>query len=383
MSKSMLILGGGIGGVAVANALSKKLGKDHNIIVVDRKKDFEYRPSYLWVMMGWRRPAQIKRSLNGLIGKGIRYVQGSASKIDPGNRTVIIDGKERRYDYLIVSLGADLAPEAIPGLPENEYHIYSLGATERLRDALATFSEGTLAIGVASTPFSCPAAPYEAALLIDCHLREARIRDKVNIKFFTPEPQPLPVAGPLVGGKIRGMLSKQGIEYNSNQKLMFVDNKNKELTFEKGEKIKFDLLFTVPPHKTPNVVKESGLTDASGWMPVDRKNLRTKYDDLYAIGDVIALKLPSGMMLPKAGVFAEHQARIVAHNIASEILGHNGVKDWDGKGSCLLETGYGKAVYMRGEFFAEPKPKVNLRRPSRIWHWGKVLFEKYWLWKHF
>jgi sulfide:quinone oxidoreductase len=379
----VLILGGGIGGVAAANALSKKLGKDHNIVLVDKKRDFEYKPSYLWVMMGWRRPVQIKRNLNTLIGKGIQYIQGSVSRIDPGNRTVIINGEERRYDYLIVSLGADLASEAIPGLPEKAHHVYSLDAADRLRDALATFSEGVMAIGVASIPFSCPAAPYEATLLIDYHLRKARIRNKVIIKFFTPEPQPMPVAGPLVGGMIRDMLLRQKIEYNPNQKLVFVNNKEKELTFDKGEKMKFDLLFTVPPHKAPVVVRESGLTDASGWIPVDMRNLRTKYDDLYAIGDVIAMKLPSGAMLPKAGVFAEHQANTVAHNIASQILEHGETKEWDGKGSCLLETGYGKAVYMSGEFFTEPKPKVNFRRPRRIWHWGKILFEKYWLWRHF
>ncbi|MGQ9719108.1 MAG: FAD-dependent oxidoreductase [Nitrososphaerales archaeon] len=198
---------------------------------------------------------------------------------------------------------------------------------------LGKFSEGIIAIGVASIPFSCPATPYEAALLIDHHLRKAKIRDKVSIKFFTPEPQPLPVTGPIVGGKIRDILLNQRIEYNPNQKLMFVDNKKRELTFEKGEKMKFDLLLAVPPHKAPSVVKESGLVDASGWIPVDKKNLRTKYDDLYAIGDIIAMKLPSGMMLPKAGIFAEHQARIVAHNITSQILGHSKTKEWDGKGS--------------------------------------------------
>ncbi|MGQ9469782.1 MAG: NAD(P)/FAD-dependent oxidoreductase [Nitrososphaerales archaeon] len=260
---------------------------------------------------------------------------------------------------------------------------YQLDAAEKFKEALTTFSEGTLAVGVARTPFKCPAAPYEVALLIDYHLKKANIRDKVSIKFFTPEPQPLPVAGPVVGDMIKNMFSERGIEYNPNQKLVSVDSDKKELTFEKGEKMKFDLLFTVPPHKAPNVVKESGLTDASGWVPVDRKNLRTKYDDVYAIGDVTAIKLPSGMMLPKAGVFAEYQARIVAHNIGSQILGKNEEKEWDGKGSCFIEIGYGKAGYADGDFFAEPKPKVNPKKPRRIWHWGKVLLEKYWLWKHF
>lgn len=232
-------------------------------------------------------------------------------------------------------------------------------------------------------PFKCPAAPYETALLTDYLLRKRGVREKVNFQFLTTEPQPMPVAGPVVGDMIKGILLERDIEYQPNQKLTSVDPASKELQFEKGEKIKFDLLLAIPPHKSPSVVTESGLGDGPGWIPVDGRTLRTKYDDVYAIGDVTAIKLPSGMMLPKAGVFAERQAQVVANSIASEISGAAEVQKYDGKGSCFIDTGYGKAGYASGDFYAEPKPLVNPRKPGRIWHWSKVLFEKYWLWRHF
>ena len=381
--KSILILGGGIGGVVAAQSLRKRLGRNHRIVVIDRKTKFEFAPSFLWLMMGWRTTRQISRSLISLDGGGIAFVNGSVSKIDPDDRLVLVDGEDYHYDYLVISLGADLAPEKIPGLAESAHHVYQADNAEKFGAAIQSFNEGTLAFVVISTPFKCPAAPYEAALLVDFLMRKRGVREKVNLRFFTVEPQPMPVAGPVVGGMIKQMLSERGIEYQPNQKLLSVELPSEELVFESGERAKFDLLFAVPPHRPPTAVTESGLADDVGWIPVDGRTLRTKYDDVYAIGDVTTIKLPSGMMLPKAGVFAERQARIVADNMTSEITGDGEIRRWDGKGSCFTETGYGKAGYASGEFFAEPKPMVNPRRPGRIWHWTKVLFERYWLWRHF
>ncbi len=381
--KSILVLGAGIGGVVAAQALRKRLGRNHRIVVIDRKTKFEFAPSFLWLMMRWRTRSQVSRSLISLDGKGIAFVNGSVSKIDPANRLVIVDGEDYHYDYLIISLGADLAPEKIPGLAESAHHVYQADNAEKFGAAIQSFNECTLAFVVTSTPFKCPAAPYEATLLVDFLVRKRGVREKVDLHFFTVEPQPMPVAGPVVGGMIKQMLSERGIEYHPNQKLASVYLPSKELVFESGERAKFDLLFMVPPHRSPNVVTESGLADGAGWITVDGRTLRTKYDDVYAIGDVTAIKLPSGMMLPKAGVFAERQAHVVASNLASEITGDAEIQRWDGRGSCFIETGYGKAGYASGDFFAEPKPMVNPRRPGRIWHWTKVLFERYWLWRHF
>jgi sulfide:quinone oxidoreductase len=144
------------------------------------------------------------------------------------------------------------------------------------------------------------------------------------------------------------------------------------------------LLFAIPPHKAPKVVKQSGLADESGWIPVDKNTLKTKFDDVFALGDVNKIMLAMGMPLPKAGVFAHLQAEVVAHNIAADILGYR-KKEYNGWGECFLEIGYGKAGLVKGNFYAEPIPDAKMQWPplSRIWHWSKVIFEKYWFWRWF
>jgi sulfide:quinone oxidoreductase len=146
----------------------------------------------------------------------------------------------------------------------------------------------------------------------------------------------------------------------------------------------YAMLFAVPPHRVPKVVVDAELTDETGWIPVDVKTFKTKYEDVYAIGDVTSIKLPNGMMLPKAGVFAHGQAEVVARNIASKIMG-NGEEEWKGDGSCFIEVGFGKAAMAKGNFYTKPNPTVKIRKPmlSRIWHIYKVLFEKYWMWRWF
>lgn len=131
--------------------------------------------------------------------------------------------------------------------------------------------------------------------------------------------------------------------------------------------------------RPPRVVRDSGLIADSGWVSVDRHTLETRFPGVYAIGDVVAIPLALGKPLPKAGVFAHAQAEVVARNIARAITGRGTLRRYAGDGECFIEIGDGKAGWGGGNFYAEPKPQVTLRMPSRRWHLGKVLFEKSWL----
>jgi sulfide:quinone oxidoreductase len=381
---NVLVLGGGIGGVVTANVLSRKLDREHEIVLVDKRTEHRFSPSFPWLMMGWREPHQVTRDLSLLNKKGIKYVNGEVLKIDPANRLVKTSTKDFEYNSLVIALGAELAPETIPGFADGAYHIYELEEAMKFRETLRNFSGGTIAAGVSSLPFKCPAAPYEAALFMDYHFRRKRMRDKVDFHFFTAEGRPMGVAPPEIGDMVKEMLEGRGITYHSNLKLTSVDSEKGEITFEGGKSMNFNLLFAVPPHRAPSVVRESGLTDESGWVSVDKRTLKTKYDDVYALGDVTKIMLAMGKPLPKAGVFAHEQAEVVAHNIVADIQG-NGAREFDGRGECFLEIGYGKAGMVRGNFYAEPTPDVKMRWPrlSRIWHWYKILFEKYWFWRWF
>jgi sulfide:quinone oxidoreductase len=121
------------------------------------------------------------------------------------------------------------------------------------------------------------------------------------------------------------------------------------------------------------------MVDDSGWIPVDRDTLRTAHQGVYAIGDVTGIPLKMGKPLPKAGVFAEREAKVVARNITREITGTGEPASFDGHGECFIETGAGRAGFGRGDFYAEPAPQVDLYPVGRRWHLGKILFEKVWL----
>jgi sulfide:quinone oxidoreductase len=90
-----------------------------------------------------------------------------------------------------------------------------------------------------------------------------------------------------------------------------------------------------------------------------------------------------GRPLPKAGVLANNQAEVVAHNVSVTISGHGATRQFSGEGQCFVETGDGRAGYGGGNFYADPAPQIELKPPSMLMHWGKVAFEKYWLWSRF
>ncbi len=376
---NIVVLGGGVGGLVVANTLRRRLDRKHRIIVVDRQAQHVFTPSFLWMMLGWREPQAISRDLARLSRKGIEVVHEEIREIDPVRRRVRTEHQEIVADHLVVSLGAEGWLGGLPGLAEAGHNLYDLGGTLHLRDALAEFRGGRVAVLIAALPFRCPAAPYEAAMLIEASLRRRGLRERSHVDLYTPETLPMPVAGKALGEAVKGMVEGKGVGFHPQHKLASVDPARRELAFENGVKAGYDLLVVIPPHRCPPVVKGAGLTGETGWVPVDKASLATSHERVFAIGDVTAIKLPVGLMLPKAGVFAHAEAEVVAHNIAAEVTGQGAHRRFDGVGSCFVEMGNGVAAYAKGNFYAEPAPAMTLRSPSRFWHWSKIYVEKRWL----
>ena len=377
--KSIVILGGGVGGIATANALRERLGQEHRIVVVDKQAEYVFTPSLLWVMVGWRRPEQITKGLERLVRPGVEVVVAEGQEIDLDGQKVKTSSGDISYDYLVVALGANLAPEIMPGFSEAAHTPYDLNGATGLWSALQGFDGGRIAVLVSAMPYKCPAAPYETALLLDDYLRRRGIRDRCEVAVFTPETLPLGVAGPAMGQAVVAMLETKGIRFNPQVNPVQVDAQGQELVFSNRGPAPFDLLAGVPPHRPPQLVKESPLSNEAGWVPVDRRTLQTSHEKVYAIGDVTTISLANGMTLPKAGVFADGQALVVARRIADDIRGSETQAEFDGLGFCWIETGGGAAGFASGDFYAEPDPVIPLPRSGRMWHWGKILFEKYWL----
>lgn len=377
--KTVLVLGGGVGGLVASNRTKKIVGKKASVVLIERKGVFQFPPSYPWLMLGLRKPEQTQKSLAPLEHKGIQVVNDEVISIDVTGKAVKTEHGNFSFDYLVIALGAEYAPEVVPGLQEHSHSIYDLESAARFRDALKGFRGGTVVMGVSRTPFKCPAAPYEAALLVEHFFREKGLGEKVRIKFFTPEGLPLPSAGPDIGNETAELLKSRGIDAKFKVKLTEV--RPSEVVFEDGSAIQFDLLFAVPPHKCPQLVVDAGLTDQTGWIPVEPSTMQTRHTGIYAVGDVASVPTPSGYVpfLPKAGVFAHRQAEVVSQNIASEVLGKGAKKFYDGSGECFLMTGGNQAGFVKGTWFATPHPDIRFYSPTRARYAERVLFEKYWM----
>lgn len=380
--KTIAVLGGGVGGLVAANRLRRSLSREHRVVLVDRNVWHSFAPAFTSVMLGHKVADQISRDLRRLNRKGIEFIPAEINGIDLSNKTLQLNGQELAYDYLIVAMGAQYSAGDIPGLG-TAYTYYSLEGAEGLQQEIAKFESGRIAIVVAGVPYKCPAAPYEGALLLDHYFRRKRLRDEVEIRLFTPEPAPFPVAGAAVGEEVTELLAGREVWFSPNTRIQAVDPEAKKMSFHDGTDASYDLLIGVPLHEVPTVLREAGLAEEGGWVKVDRETLATSFEGVYAVGDVTGIPLANGLLLPKAGVFAEGQADVAARNIAAEITGGNGPLAFDGKGSCFLETGYGKAALVTGNFYAEPHPEVKMRQPSILWKWVKQGFIRTWFWRKF
>ncbi len=381
--KTILVLGGGIGGIVTATLLRKKLGAEHKISLVEREDNYVFSPSFPWLMSGTRRRSDISRPRTKLANLGVEIIKGDIDSVDPEQRLVSVNGQSLSCDYLIIALGAEMAAETIPGLSEAGHTFYTIDGAEELNEARLKFTSGKIVVLVSSVPFKCPAAPVEAALLLENDCRKRNIRDAVQIDIYTPEPGPMSLSGPENSAQLRALVESKNITYHPGCAVTEVDAQKKQITFKNGETASFDLLAYVPPHRIPKALKDSGLVGESGWIPVDKYTMATKFKNVYAIGDVTGIKLSVGKPLPKAGVIAHGQADVVAHNLIKEIMGEGEAKQFEGHGACFIEAGSGKAGMGNGNFYAEPAPQMKMHKPGYLMHLGKVAFEKYWLFKWF
>lgn len=372
-AQTVVVLGGGVGGVAAANRLRRRLHRRHRVVLINRDADFTFAASYLWVMSGDRSAKQVTRPLRVLERRGIDIVIGDIERIDPTTRTVTVGGQEITADHLVISLGADYATDAITGLQDYGETFATLSGAQHLAPKISALTKGRVLVVTAAPLYRCPAAPYESALLIDTALRRAGVRDNVEIAMHSAEPAPMGVAGVNVSEAVTSMLGERAIDYRPSHQITSVEAGRAE--FDDGEIEPFDLLVYMPPIRSPKVVAESSLGTASGWIEVDRESLATTFPGVYAIGDNTQIPLSIGKPLPRAGVFAHSQALVVADNIAATFDGKTPGAKFDGHGGCFIETGFGKAGYGSGNFYAEPSPAVKLKQPSRRLHLEKVAFE--------
>lgn len=369
----VLILGGGFGGLSTANEIRKSLSSSQvKITVVDKKNFFMVGFAKLWIIKGTRTFENSTGSLSGLAKKGIDFLNEEILQIDLENKNVNTTTQNLSYDFLVVAMGAVLAPQKIPGLTENGLNLYDYRESEKIHDKIKELKSGNIVISIMGMPYKCPPAPFEASLIIDSMLRESGIRDAFQIHCYSPAPITLPAAGPEVSKQILDLINSEKIVFHNSCKIRSIE-KNK-LIFEQGE-ANFDLLLAVPPHVAPDVIYESGLAEKDNFIPIDR-DCKTPFENVYAIGDVTTLKVTEKMTVPKAGVFAEGEGMAVAQNIISKIKSKEESSLFDGKGGCFIESGRDTASLIEVDMFSGPKPSTNLTESTTKHLDEKLQFEK-------
>ena len=370
--KRVLILGGGFGGIATARRLKQRLDEKDEVILVDRRDYFMVGFRKTWALTGQSTLEAGQRALDSLTSLGIRVMRDAVTRIDPAGRTAWMGDQRLSADALVVALGAELAPENVPGFQEYAYNVYDPQDIPRAAQALQEFQGGKLLIGVFGVPYKCPPAPYEMALLIRETLQARGI--KAEVEVFTPQPVSMPLLGQVGCDIIDGRLTDNGITFLPNRKANAVEST--EVVFP-NERRQFDLLLGIPPHRPPAVVRESGLVGDSGWVSVNSRTLETAFSGVYAIGDVVQIPMGNGKPLPKAGVFAEAMGETVADRIAATFAGQDPEAAFQGEGGCYLEVGNGQAMMVKGHFMAVPEPEVALTEASAQLLEEKRAFEEH------
>ena len=326
-----LILGAGFGGLELATRMSEELGDDADVVLIDRADSFVMGFSKLDVMFGRTSAAAVHHTYADIDKPGVRFVQTTIRSIDPMARCVDTDDGRFEADVLVVALGADLDPAATPGLTEAGIDFYTPAGAFAARETLASFEGGRVIIAVTSTPFKCPPAPSETALMMHDFLLSRGLRESSEISLVMPLGAPIPPS-PEASKALLAAFEERDIHWHPGQLVRRLDAERRVAVLADGSEMGFELFLGVPAHRVPAVVAESGMC-VDGWIPVDPLTLRTRYPDVFAVGDVTSVGTP------KAGVFSERQAGVVADQLIARHRDHGSDATYDGTGICYVEFG--------------------------------------------
>jgi len=356
MKSRVVVLGAGFGGLELATVLSDAFGDDVDVTLIDKNDSFVFGYSKLDVMFGRTTLDEVRLPYRDIAKPGVRFLQETITAIDPKTRRATTDVTVHEADFLVVALGADYDFDATPGLAEGGNEFYSVDGAKRLGELLPTFSQGRALVGVCGAPFKCPPAPSEAALLLHDYLSTRGMRDDCEISFVIPFSTPIPPS-PDTSRALVGAFAERDIEFVPEHRVSSLDPTRQVAVLDDGSELPYDLFLGVPKHRAPDVVLASGMAE-DGYVPVNPQTLETRFPNVYAVGDVATIGVP------KAGVFSEGAARVVAASLVARLRGGEQPGAYNGLGSCYIEFGAGRVGRVDVDFLSGPKPTGTFHEPS-------------------
>jgi sulfide:quinone oxidoreductase len=352
----ILILGAGFGGLELSTKLSEALGDDAEVTVIDKGEGFVFGFSKLDVLFRGKSVEEVRLPYAEFVKPGVRLLRETVTAIDPAAKRVTTDAGVHEADYLVIALGADYDLDATPGLRELDSEFYSVAGAAKLAAAIPTFSAGRALVGVCGAPFKCPPAPSECALMLDDDLRRRGVRDACEITFVIPLGAPVPPS-PETSAALRSEFDERGIELITGRRIASLAPARRVAVLDDDAELPFDLFLGVPKHRAPDVVLDSGIAE-DGYVPVDPATLATKVPGVYAVGDVATAGVP------KAGIFAEGAARIVAQHLLAQIADGAAPERHLGQGTCYIEFGENRIGSVDIDFLSGPERTGHFNPPS-------------------
>lgn len=373
MSKTILIVGGGLSGTIVANGLCRQLGAQLRsgavtITMLGASDTHMYQPGLLYVPFGRMREHELVREQSRVLDRRIHYYVDPAKHVDVEKKQVSTDsGRTFKYDYLVLATGSRIMPQSIPGMQEAAHWFYDLEGARKLRDALNNFQGGKIVVNI-NAPHKCPVAPVEFTLMLHEFLEGKGLRDKSEITYTYPigRLHSLEPVAHWAGPVFERLGIKSEVFFNTES----VDSAAKTITSMEGSTLPYDLLVTIPPHEGAAVISESGL-GKGGWVPTNTKTLhREGSDDVFVVGDT------TNIPISKAGSTAHFEADVLIDNLASLVQEGRWAREYDGKAFCFIETGFSTGTYVWFNYQTPP----TVAPPSQMLHWFKLAYNRlYWL----
>jgi sulfide:quinone oxidoreductase len=393
----IVVLGAGLGGVACAYEMKKRVGAGHEVTLVGSSPYFEFTPSNPWMMVGWRKAEQTRVDLaRPMAAKKIGFVPKMVQSIDaPGSSLRMDDGTPLAYDYLVIITGPKLAFDEVPGLGPKGFtqSVCTQGHAAQAYERYQQFvqSPGPVVVGAAAGA-SCFGPAYESAMILDTDLRRRKIRDRVPMVYVTPEPYIGHMGLGGVGdskGLMEAELRQRHISWITNAKITGVEDGMMAVTeyaedgaVKKEHKLPFRYSMVLPAFKGVDAVAGvPELCNPRGMVLIDEHQRSKKYPNIFSAGVCVAIPpvepttVPTGA--PKTGYMIESMVTAICENVAAELKGKPAKACGTWNAICLADFGDTGAAFVALPQI--PPRNVTWARQGKWVHIAKVAFEKYFL----